>query len=145
MGCRVLTHYERPLPQGVAHPTTAPGGVPYVFMCAPGGAGVAPLEYVDVDTEHYETALARLTGAPAFVAEYAAALEALALTDVVGLTILPPTHVCKARALRTPLVCASFCGRLYILRVRSLARRTRNDAALPTAGRVAAGVQQREG
>jgi hypothetical protein len=110
-------------------------------MCAPGGAGVAPLEYVDVDAEHYEAALARLTGAPAFVAEYAAALEALALTDVVGLTILPPTHVCKARAgtIRAAGFSVLFIRRAHFFRPLLPA------AALPRAGRVAAGVQQRGG
>lgn len=66
-------------------------------MCAPGG-GIAPLEYIAVDEAHYSSVLERLTRAPAFVAEYAAALEALGVAALVGLTILPPTHVCKARA-----------------------------------------------
>jgi threonine dehydratase len=67
-------------------------------MCAPGGAGVVPLEFTTVDEQHYASALRRLTATPAFVSEYAAALGALSLTELVGLTILPPTHVCKARA-----------------------------------------------
>jgi len=58
---------------------------------------VAPLEFSTDNTTHYRAALAAVLAASGFVATFKSALVELGVSELIGLTLLPPETECALR------------------------------------------------